>query len=659
MILAIFVIGVIWFGAFNIHHVSQANAFVNIANISHIQNNNQITLKRQAFTSSLNLKFEVIHIPSNTTIAQNTASTNDGTATFTIHTLWLHSVKITLIDNDYNTIDIWPSYSFSIHTLANIWGWTGWFTSANSDGNDGNDDNNENDTNNNDDTINWNNDNDNNPTYDQNNNNTNNTSNTNNNITSTNTQQPTDSNTLIYNTNPDLEMYQIYDDPTNFAQLKVFVDIPDGEYETLMIFLRNKFWNNFEITQPFLGIGINTYEIIFYGDTKLNSQILVHLDPFITKEYEEEAFWEIEQIYFQVADTQQEKKNAQQTYLINLWLVQAYRQCPPPTKTITVAVVDNAFDTSIPDLQDKIVYTYDIADNDTDVNPPTQTNARVHGGVCASIIAADAFNKQAIIGTSMNTAKIMAIKATSDSESNPANITAGIKAVAHAIEKWAQIINLSWWSHEINSKTLHKIIKAWYDRGIVFVASAWNYNRSDPFYPAAYPEVIGVWSVWADWRKSSFSNHWAWVNISSFGEQILWLTYDNSPVPFDGTSEAAPLIAGVIAYMMSLGYEASDIYNHIKSTEWFHKMGEGMLDISSLCSEWVEHLSSEKKSMKTQSMASSVWWLQRLEKNKMLFIIVWWAILGWMLLWRLFWKKNDDDKEEHSTKEMQFTPKYE
>jgi hypothetical protein len=98
-------------------------------------------------------------------------------------------------------------------------------------------------------------------------------------------------------------------------------------------------------------------------------------------------------------------------------------------------VVDNAFDTSIPDLQDKIVYTYDIADNDTDVNPPTQTNARVHGGVCASIIAADAFNKQAIIGTSMNTAKIMAIKATSDSESNPANITAGIKAVAHAIEK--------------------------------------------------------------------------------------------------------------------------------------------------------------------------------------------------------------------------------
>jgi len=103
--------------------------------------------------------------------------------------------------------------------------------------------------------------------------------------------------------------------------------------------------------------------------------------------------------------------------------------------------------------------------------------------------------------------------------------------------------------------------------GMVLVAAAGNDARSDPFWPAAFPWCVGVGSMSQDGqRRSSFSNHGAWVDVYAPGEEIV-NAYPRLPyktvekaierdtsagiVSWSGTSFSTPIVSGLIAARMS------------------------------------------------------------------------------------------------------------
>jgi subtilisin family serine protease len=108
---------------------------------------------------------------------------------------------------------------------------------------------------------------------------------------------------------------------------------------------------------------------------------------------------------------------------------------------------------------------------------------------------------------------------------------------------------------------------------ILVVAAAGNHGRSDPYYPAAHPRVVGVAAVDTNLPgepRADFSNFGPWVDAHSAGVWIhstyvtgTWDHFEHHKVfttgycAWSGTSFAAPHVAGLIASMVHDGLSPS------------------------------------------------------------------------------------------------------
>lgn len=141
-----------------------------------------------------------------------------------------------------------------------------------------------------------------------------------------------------------------------------------------------------------------------------------------------------------------------------------------------------------------------------------------------------------------------------------------------------QIISISAGTHTRNDFALLSFEMLAAEHGLddgestLVVAAAGNDSSSAPFWPAAFPWVVGVGSVDADGKVSSYSNYGSWVDVYARGSKHVNAfpvgTYTCVEPPnvgqvrtfkglaqWSGTSFSTPIVSGLIAARMSAAGE--------------------------------------------------------------------------------------------------------
>lgn len=230
-----------------------------------------------------------------------------------------------------------------------------------------------------------------------------------------------------------------------------------------------------------------------------------------------------------------------------------------------VAVIDTGFSLNHPGLTDRFTANgYDFVDDDAD---PSETlngidddgdgridEGRGHGTHVAGIVAVTAPGS-----------RILPLRVLDDEGRGFVWTTAG--AIRWASERGVDVINLSLGT-AADSALLEDAVEDAEEAGVVVVASAGNDGRSQRQWPAADDDVVGVASVTPFDLRSPFSNFGPWVDVAAPGQGIV------SPFPtevyarWDGTSMAAPFVAGLAALLRGQrpAADSDDLVALIKQT---------------------------------------------------------------------------------------------
>ncbi|MDJ0728625.1 MAG: S8 family peptidase [Crocosphaera sp.] len=252
---------------------------------------------------------------------------------------------------------------------------------------------------------------------------------------------------------------------------------------------------------------------------------------------------------------------------------------------ITVAVIDSGV-SRVPDLrQTEFVPGYDFVNDRKDAS-----DDHGHGTHVAGTIAQSTNNNYGVAGVAYH-AKIMPLKVLSAQGGGSVSDIAD--AIRFAADNGADIINMSLGGGG-ESQVMKDAIDYAYDKGVVIIAAAGNSNQNAASYPARYPKVISVSALDAAGQKAPYSNYGAGVDISAPGGsesgKILQETIDPSTGEtvfsgFQGTSMAAPHVAGVAALIKATGVkEPNEILAVLTQSsrkvedDTFNYYGAGQLD---------------------------------------------------------------------------------
>jgi subtilisin family serine protease len=226
---------------------------------------------------------------------------------------------------------------------------------------------------------------------------------------------------------------------------------------------------------------------------------------------------------------------------------------------IIIAILDSGVDMDHPDLIDKIYSSgYDFVNDDSDA-----TDDESHGTHVAGIAAAETHNDEGIAGVAWN-CKILPVKILDDLGSGSYGEMS--EAIIWAADSGADVINLSV-GGGFPSTTLENALKYAYDMNVVIVASAGN-DGGAVLYPAAYDDYcLAVAATDYNDERVDFSNSgglWASnsgpeIDVAAPGARIIstvptWFWGpDSFPYAWgDGTSQAAPHVAGLAALIKSV-----------------------------------------------------------------------------------------------------------
>jgi subtilisin family serine protease len=203
-----------------------------------------------------------------------------------------------------------------------------------------------------------------------------------------------------------------------------------------------------------------------------------------------------------------------------------------------------------------------------------------HGTEVAGIIAA-ADNDIGVIGVAP-LANIMVLKYYHRSvEEWLAMAKEAAAAIDLAVNHGALIISMSFNLPE-NVTDLYVACKNAYDAGRLLIASSGNEKGNFIDYPAAYDSVIAVGAVNETCKRPDWSNYEPKLEFVAPGSNINTTFLNNGYATVNGTSFAAPHVAGVAAMIFSSKIDPTYDTNHDglwQNSEVRQKLGDTVLDL--------------------------------------------------------------------------------
>ncbi len=247
----------------------------------------------------------------------------------------------------------------------------------------------------------------------------------------------------------------------------------------------------------------------------------------------------------------------------------------------------------VPDLKGaKFAKGYDFVNNDSHPN-----DDHGHGTHVAGTIAQVTNNKEGVAGVAFE-ATLMPVKVLNHFGSGS---TAQISdAIRWAADHGANVINMSLGGGG-RSAVMENAVAYARKKGVVVVCAAGNGGRGVVEFPAAYPGSVAVVAVGPTGAKAGYSSWGKEADISAPGGDksrgtefgVLQNTIDPQDYSksvyayFNGTSMAAPHIAGVAALLYAAGAKTPDqvekaIFASAKAAPgqqgWSEQFGHGIVD---------------------------------------------------------------------------------
>ncbi|TYB37728.1 type VII secretion-associated serine protease mycosin [Micromonospora sp. AP08] len=216
---------------------------------------------------------------------------------------------------------------------------------------------------------------------------------------------------------------------------------------------------------------------------------------------------------------------------------------------VVVAVVDSGVDRSHPQLAGRVLDGVDFLDPGGDGT----RDCAGHGTGVASIIAAAPRPGVAFRGLAPD-ARILPVRVSEQQvvDGRESGRTVGAadfaRSIRWAVDHDADVVNLSVVLYADDPAVRAAIAYA-VRRDVVVVAAAGNLHDSgDPRpYPAAYDGVLGVGAIGADGTRAAFSQTGPYVDLVAPGGDVLMAAPRQGHHRAEGTSYAAPFVAGTAA----------------------------------------------------------------------------------------------------------------
>ncbi|MET9383141.1 type VII secretion-associated serine protease mycosin [Streptomyces sp. NPDC002928] len=234
-------------------------------------------------------------------------------------------------------------------------------------------------------------------------------------------------------------------------------------------------------------------------------------------------------------------------------------------KGVTVAVIDTGVDDSNPQLSSAMA-----AGSKSYVDGAADTDIEGHGTRVAGIIAARPLKGTGFEGIAPD-AKILSFRYTGGEEKQGNSGTMS-QAIRAAVAAGAEIINIS--SDTANKEdddTLRSAVAYAVNQGALIVAAAGNDGadgKSANTYPASYDGVLAVAASDRNDERAYFSQAGDFVDVAAPGVDMVSTVPKSGQCTADGTSFAAPYVAGVAALLKSKhpGWTAAQIATRIEET---------------------------------------------------------------------------------------------